>query len=96
MGFGMESVIDPISLPVQFVVDLISLSVQFVVDPISLPVQFAVDPISLPVQPVRRSMAPIISGPVGSGMELIIDLVSPVIQSLYNTVTDVLLNSLLG
>ena len=28
MGFGMESVIDPISLPVQFVVDPISLSVQ--------------------------------------------------------------------
>ena len=74
MGFGMESVIDPISLPVQFVVD----------------------PISLPVQPVRRSIAPIISGPVGSGMELIIDLVSPVIQSLYNTVTDVLINSLLS
>ena len=74
MGFGMESVIDPISLPVQF----------------------AVDPISLPVQPVRRSMAPIILGPVGLGIESVIDLVSPVIQSLYNTVTDVLLNSLLG
>ena len=74
MGFGMESVIDPISLPVQF----------------------AVDPISLPVQPVRRSMAPIILGLMGFSMELIIDLVSPVIQSLYNTVTDVLLNSLLG
>lgn len=28
MGFGMESVIDPISLPVQFVVDPISLPVQ--------------------------------------------------------------------
>ena len=28
MGFGMESVIDPISLPVQFAVDPISLPVQ--------------------------------------------------------------------
>ena len=72
MGFGMESVIDPISLPVQFVVD----------------------PISLSVQPVCRSMAPIILGLMGSGMELIIDQIS--LQSLYNTVTDVLLNSLLS
>ena len=74
MGFGMESVIDPISLPVQF----------------------AVDPISLPVQPVRQSMGPIIFGLMDFGMELIIDLISPVIQSLYNTVTDVQLNSLLS
>jgi len=59
-------------------------------------IESIIDPISLPVQPVRRSIAPIISGPVGSGMELIIDLVSPVIQSLYNTVTDVLLSSLLS
>ena len=54
MGFGMESVIDPISLPVQF----------------------AVDPISLPVQPVRQSVAPIISGLVGPGIESIIDPIS--------------------
>jgi len=70
--------------------------IESIIDPISLPVQFAVDPISLPVQPVRQSMGPIIFGLMGFGMELIIDLISPVIQSLYNTVTGVLLNSLLS
>ena len=36
------------------------------------------------------------SDPMGFCMESVIDLVSPVIHSLYNTVTDVLLNSLLS
>jgi len=78
----------------EVLVGRVGFGMESVIDPISLSVQFVVDPISLPVQPVCRSMAPIILGLMGFGMELIIDQIF--LQSLYNTVTNVLLNSLLS